>query len=346
MTSSANGYSIELIDPADSDAVAAAYGASWAGDSAPPLDIRRRCEWLYLGNPAGRARIFALQSPAGTPVGMLAVAPRRFSMGGKLRTLGLLCDFIVHKSHRTGLPALLLQRAARRSAEAAGWGTYAVPNPKSLRVIQRLGGQTAIQRPRMARPMRHHGYLSRSSYLPLTGVAWGLDILTWAWDVGLSTALRRYGTEWRDDFDVVPHDALWKRVAPSVCMGERNSAFLRWRFQEEPNRNNLVLAILCRNSTELAAYAVGELHGQSFGLRDLLIDRTAIPARSAIALLLRRVRAIGAASISFHGCTDPTALRALRLLGFRDREFETVLIHGCSKSDVAGLQLTRADEDV
>lgn len=346
MSAATPGYSIERLDPANREIVAETYTAAWAGDPAPPLDIRQRCEWLYLGNPAGHARVFGLRSPDGAMVGMLALAPRQFSIDGKPRTLGLLCDFIVHRAHRTGLPALLLQRAARRCADTEGWGTYAVPNDKSLRLIQRLGRQVQVQRPRLARPLRHYEYLQRRFSRPVAQAAWGLDTLTRAWDVGLSMSSRRHGTEWRDGFDVRAHDTLWRRVAPSVCMGVRDGSFLNWRFMEESNCRNLVLVVTRAHGSDLAAYAVGAVHDDTFEIRDFLIDPSAVSPRAAIGLVMRRARAIGAASVSVRASADRSVTGAFRLLGLRPREYESVLYGGLTPTECADLQLTRADEDV
>jgi len=346
MSAATTGYSVEQVDPRDRDIVISTYSAAWAGDAAPPLDMRSRCEWLYLSNPAGLARIFALRAPSGDSVGMLAMVPRRFSFTGSVRTMGLLCDFIVHRAHRTGMPALMLQRAARRCAESIGWGTYAIPNDKSLRLIQRMGGQIIAERPRVARPLRHYAYLRRRSNLPVAPAALGLDTLAHAWDVGLSTGPRRYRSEWRDEFDIAAHDSLWLRVAPAARMGERSGTFLRWRFSYEPNRTSPILAITRARSSKLVAYAVGELHDETFEVRDFLWDPAEISPVAFIGMIMRRARAIGAGSASFRTCPDARIGRAFGLLGLRPRESETVLYFGLSPSESTGLHLTRADEDV
>ncbi|MFO1407143.1 MAG: hypothetical protein U1F08_06390 [Steroidobacteraceae bacterium] len=346
MAKGPSDYTVEEIDPRDCEAVAAAYEAAWSGDPEPPLDIRRRCDWLYLANPAGRARILVLRSPTGDAVGMQAVAPRTFWINRSPRTLGLLCDLVVHKDHRSRLPALQLLRATRACADHEGWPIYAVPNERALRTFRQLDQNRYVDRPRVARPLRHRGYLSPRLGFSAAPVAWGLDALANAWDTLNSIGSGRHGVESPDEIDVTAHDALWQRVMPAVCMGERSGRFLRWRFWEEPDRRSRMLTIARSGDYGLAGYAIATFDNGHCSIRDLLIDSDSIPPRPALALLLRAARDLGSLSVSFRVRPDDAIARAFRTLGLREREHETVVWYGDAREQFARSHFTRADEDV
>lgn len=338
-------YTIAQLDPHDSETVAGVYRAAWAGDMAAPSSIRARLEWLYCANPAGRAEILVLRAPDESPVGMLALVPRRFWVGGTTQTLGMLCNFIVHRDHRTLLPALQLQRAARELARARGWGTYAIPNERSLPLIRRLGEQTVALRPRLARVIRHREYLLRHSATLGALASWPLDTAVWAWDCTLTMFAAGLCAEWGTAFGH-EFDNLWDRVRPHACMGERSAQFLTWRFRDEPDRTNRVLSIVQRRTGQLVSYAVGTIAADAFEIRDFLHAADQRSLRAAIGLTMRQLRDLGIAKVSFRLAADLPTTSAFRMLGFRPREAESVFIHGVNAHRLASAQITRADEDV
>lgn len=339
------GYTVATLDAHDVDAVADTYVRSWAGEPAPPLDIRTRCEWFYLANPAGAARILRLQSTAGEPVGMLALVPRTFWFAGRPATMGLLCDFIVHRDHRTVMPALKLQRAARELATQLGWGTYAIPNERSLPLLRRLGGHVQFDRPRLVRVMRHKSYIEPKSRALAWAGSGALDIAYRAWDYAHARRADELEASWTHGFDG-RFDDLWQRMRRTASMGERSAEFLAWRFGREPGRANETIAVKDARTGRLVAYAVGQPTDSTFEIRDFASDVSPERLTPCLAAIVRRLRSTPVRSITCRLSADAATTTAFYRLGFRPRESESVFIYACPGSQASPSQLTRADEDV
>jgi hypothetical protein len=338
-------YTVESIDAADRSAVILAYESAWASDTNPSVELGARCDWLYAGNPAGQAQLLRLRSSTNESVGMVAVVPRRFWLGDSSFTLGLLCDFIVHRSHRTLMPALLLQRTAREVADKVFGGTYAIPNDKSLPVIRRLGHNLVEQRPRLARIMKSRAYLARRSAALARVAGWPLDIAAAGWDYLVAATQPRLHADWLTTFDD-RFDDLWHRRPPSTCLGERSSQFLRWRFASEPDRHNFTIGVFDRRIGQLMAYCVGTQTDRVFEMRDFLCCLDPAGRRACLALMMQRIRALDVDSVSFRLYSSPSVAACFRQLAFRAREFEPVFVHYQTASTRFPNLITCADEDV
>jgi hypothetical protein len=338
-------YTVESIDATDRSAVILAYESAWAGDPKPPVEIGARCDWLYAANPAGHARLLRLRTSTNESVGMVAVVPRRFWLADSSFTLGLLCDFIVHRGHRTLMPALLLQRAAREVADRVFGGTYAIPNDKSLPVIRRLGDSIVEQRPRLARVMKSHSYLAQRSTALARVASWPLDTAAVAWENVVAASRPRLHAEWLTAFDD-RFDDLWRHRPPSSCLGERSSQFLRWRFGSEPNRRNLIVGVFDRRAGQLMAYCVGTHSGKTFEIRDFQCFLDPAGHRASLALMMQKVRSLDVESVSFRLYANRPVKACFHQLAFRAREFESVFLHSRAGSSRFPDQITRADEDV
>jgi hypothetical protein len=338
-------YTVEQIDVRDRNAVVLAYESAWAGDGEPPVEIGARYHWLYAGNPAGHAELLGLRTSSGQSVGMLAVVPRRFWVDDTPFTLGLLCDFIVHRGHRTLMPALLLQRAAREVADRIGSGTYAIPNDKSLPVIHRLGGNVVRRRPRFARVMRSHYYFVRRSATLARIASRPMDAAAAAWDFVVANLRPWLHAEWLTAFDD-RFDDLWRRTQRTNCIGERSSEYLSWRFGKEPGGHNETLGVFDRRTGVLMAYSVGSRTGRTFEMRDFLCCLDSTGQMVCLALMMRHIRRLDIDSVSFRLYSEQNLAACFNRMGFRAREFESVFFHSRLPDSRLPNLLTRADEDV
>jgi hypothetical protein len=338
-------YTVESIDATDRAAVVLAYESAWAGDPEPPLDFGTRCDWLYAANPAGHARLLRLRTSTNESVGMVAVVPRRFWLGDSSFTLGLLCDFIVHRGHRTLMPAMLLQRSARELADRVFGGTYAIPNDKSLPVIRRLGDNLVEQRPRLARVMKSHSYLAQRSATLARVTSWPLDRAAAAWDYLVAATRPRLHAEWLDAFDD-RFDDLWRRRPSSTCLGERSFQHLHWRFASEPGRKNKIIGVFDQPTGQLVAYCVGTHTDRAFEIRDFLCCLNPAGLRACLASMIRQVRSLDVDSISFRLFANQMLVSCFRQLAFRTREFESLFLHTPLPGIPFPAQITRGDEDV
>src|ERR1700682_5886823 len=148
---------LEVVElDAEPGRVSAAWHAAWAGDPQQPEELDEKLERFYRGNPAGTPRVFALTAGSDREVvGMVALAPRRVSVGGAVHTFALPCDFVVRPDYRRALPALLLQRRAQLRGLEHYSAIYALPGPRATPIFKRLGGMRVVARHRWVRILVH-----------------------------------------------------------------------------------------------------------------------------------------------------------------------------------------------
>jgi hypothetical protein len=316
------------------------------GGSIPSSSEAARAEWLYSRNPGGAAEILGLRERDGTWVGMVAIVPRRLWIDGTEHAAAYLCDYYVHPQHRTLLPALMLQRAAKRRLEESGRVSYAIPNEASLPIFRRLGAQEVLLRYRWARPIRSRPFLVGRG-AKLTSIASPLlDASGLLFDLASSCLRPDIRAEWLTGIDG-RFDDLWStlpKAGLNIC--DRSARYLRWRFHEEPGHQNLVLGFVERRSGRLAAYLIGEVTADKFAIRDILAAPVINRVAGLLAHGLLRIRKLGVAGAGVRITGADDLIRSLSRAGFRKRDPENVFIRGIPAPPSRNWILTSADEDV
>ena len=304
--------------------------------------------WFYCGAPWGPG-IVVLLSPAGSArcIGVAGIGTRRLVVDGRSTTAGLLADFAVLPGYRSLMPAMVLQKAARRiGLERYAW-VYGMPNPKAVPVFKRLGYALLAQLWRHARVVRHAPYLARRMPEPLARL--GGAVLDAATLLTTRVRLRLAGhgkIVWLDAPDA-RFDALWTRVAAQYrCIAVRDADFLRWRFLMQPGAACRFFTIERPDDSVLLAYAVCERQGEVLHVRDLLAER------DAYAWLLRALAIqayhLGATRVSVEFGGDAQVLESLAVAGFVRRSERAVYgatADGERRLDGSTWYLTSADED-
>lgn len=323
-------------------------------------DPRAQHRWYYEQNPAGPGQALLLMKD-GEAVGCAGIGTRRFVLtGAKLRG-ALLCDFAVDREHRTGLPALVLQRAVTRLVQKDHDFAYGFPNAAAVAVFRRVGFQQLGQMRRYVHLLRHGDYLARIAPRPFLGRAAALlPDLAFA----LRDALRdrrpppalALVTLGRAEVDERFDQLFEEQRHHHPILGQRGAAFLRWRFFDRPGGEpHEIAALIDRDRGDrLCAYAVlqmdrdeGRVH-----LRDLFGGELALLLQR-LAPALRR-RGFEAMSARFLGAG--AVVRTLLACGFRLRDAERAVVirpsgpTGGSSTEAALLNperwyLTDADED-
>lgn len=344
-------YRAVLTDP---DEDRASLIRVWTSNLPSAGDAAAKLAWLYLDAPAGRAHAFVLQHD-GAAVGCAGITVRELWYGDQALRAGLLADFAVDRAHRTAFPALILQRAVKRHADAAFDLSYGFPNQHAVAIHRRIGYHELGLMTRYVRVLRHTGYLERRfGHRRLVRAAGALaDAATRA--VRLAASARRItagALRWLDDVDP-RFDRLWqtaRRDHGIAC--RRDAAFLRWRFLRKPGEHNVIAALVDRRRGELRAYAVVgggpggmahllDVYGRLDAIDDLLVRlMPALHARGHTAVTLR-----------FLGDARMAALLAAHL-AVRDRN-RTVVVHAGARcpidpallGDPGRWYLTDLDED-
>ncbi|HEX6637160.1 MAG TPA: hypothetical protein VF033_05850, partial [Steroidobacteraceae bacterium] len=161
-----------------------------------------RYDWFYFGNPRGPGRVYLL-THCGELVGSLGAGTRWF-LPGPARTplrAAILVDFVVHPSHRTMFPAMLLQRVAREQEMQDVDLVYGLPEAKAAPIFKRLGATQQLTSGSHVRVIRSANYarrhLPRAPGLPVRMLCWVADRarLLSHWFNGHSRGLR---ARWHD----------------------------------------------------------------------------------------------------------------------------------------------------
>lgn len=328
----------------DADAVLAV----WRSSLGRPELAADKLRWFYRDEAGPAGVVLTMWFDGGGTracIGAAGIGTRLLRVGARTLTAGLLADFAVVPEHRSLLPALRLQRAARVSGlERHAW-VYGMPNAKAVPVLKRLGDEVLARLGRYVRVVRHSPYLSRR----LPGVAAPVAALvpdSMAW-VGSRMRLgRRMRSRWIERPDE-RFDRLWGRVAEAhPCIAVRDARFLRWRFADAPGARFAFLAIERVEDDELVAYAVCERIDATLHVRDLLGDAAA--HRPLLGALCIEARRAGAAGVSIEHAGSTALLAALSDAGFSMRSERPVYgarAAGAAPVDLDRWYLTAADED-
>jgi len=345
-------YSVRRVPAVDAEAEVLELSRRRSGKA-----NRSVFHWGYLANPVGPADCFLLDASSdgsSTVVGMVGVGPRRFEVGGKNVSAGLLGGFFVDKGHRTFFPALMLQRAVLGWARQNFDLVYGFPNTAAAPIMTKLGFRNLARLERYVLVLRHAPYiasrvgsraLGRALALPFDGVR---RLVHPGISRGASRGLAFGRVRTLDQ----RFDRLFRaRAFSDVSMGQRDAKLLQWRFLERPDEDTSIYALSSREDGELRAYVVVRVHQQLANVRDLLgVDLDSMA--EALRLAAGAARRAGCTSLSFLCAAPPRLHERLSALGFRVRPEPRHLIGhaggALTTHDPASLErwyLTEADED-
>ena len=282
-----------------------------------------RYDWLYLGSPAGPARIWLAEDGRGKLVG-LGSAFRRTLISKGVEVNGCVFgDFAVAPEHRSAGLALQLQRACFQSLES-GWAriAYDFPSTSMMAIYKRLGRGATLPFVRTAKPLRADKKVeAKISVKPVAKVASGI--------ANRVLALRDRGAASRGGWTVVEHDQrqrcgdeytdLARKVGKSsaICIF-RSAEYLNWRYLDHPMMKFEIFE--ARGGNELGGYVALTQEGDQARIVDLfgLQEHTVFAA--LISGTVERARTRGAQTVSAPVVVGSQQHAALKRQGFKDRE--------------------------
>ena len=283
-------------------------------------------EWLYLANPFGRARAWALESGADRFLGLSAAFPRRLRTEGRPFDAWVLGDFCVDQAHRSLGPALQLQRAVSAAVdrgEVDAW--YDFPSRTMQAVYGRMGLSAAGEIVRLVYPLRVDRVVERKLDNPV--LAKGLSAVGNA-VLGTRDALRRRDSSvdvrpFEDDFEASLKPG--HGVREGVWL-DRTPAYLAWRYRKDPRGPSSILSawrkttcggfvVFCaRPDTNAIVDAFG-IQDESF-LRELVLE------------VVDRARERSASKVTASVSSGHPWMETFEKLGFRRREGAPYFFYG------------------
>jgi hypothetical protein len=288
----------------------------------PDLAHRRRFDWLYRANPAGRAwSWFVYDEGTKEIVGVASVFPRDFWIGGRIERGGQVGDFAVDATHRSLGPAVLLQRATFQPVDrgALAFCYDCPPHDQGMATFRRLGMEATCRTHQFARPLRAERHvekrLGRGAFAAaVTGLANGL---LWA------RTARRHA---EPGVEIVEHtgrfDDEFSRLdrevgGPEIVRSRRGAEDLNWRYRDDPLHQYRVLT--ARRRGELLAFVVFSTAGDDAVIVDLfgrLSGGLAVALLDAAAAV---IRSAGVQTLRMTVGEDAAGREAMGRAGFRPR---------------------------
>ena len=312
-----------------------------------------RFDWLYHGNPHGKALAWlAFDEESGQGIGTAAAFPRQVYVGDSLRVGFVLGDFCIEPRFRSLALALQLQRACLEKLDSVGSAlTYDFPSDRMMSIYKRMGIPATTQFVRWAKPLRADRQIGKLIKQP--------NLSKWlAAPVNRLMEWSDLPNETEDGCTIAGHEhdcgEEFTQLARSIgslygsCV-ERSAAYLNWRFRKHPFVHHELLT--ARRHGELVGYVVFAHMENDARVADLFgINDTSIWTL-LLAAVCQRLRAQSVITLSLPALATNPWVKLLRKLGFRDRERGPIIVcdfrddSTTSNSVVPPLFLTDGDRE-
>jgi hypothetical protein len=293
-------------------------------------------EWMYKGNPAGKAVIFLVNDNEEQEcIGCLAVFPRSISVNGVDLRTGVAGDLLVHKRHRVLAPALKLEKKLVTIIQENEFDLiYGFPNKSAEPVMKRAGFKCLGPNTRIAKIVRTSEQLQRLRFCkclnkPLSAL---LDVALKLF--AFETWYRFKGglvCEEVSDFDR-RFDDLWMRSKTRFqVVGERTSELLRWKYLEKPDTEYRIHAIFSSNKAELKGYIIHCMDENSISIKDLVLPEDETASRIFVSNFLRHVKKQPISSVVMQFLENEEIIDSLKRFGFVKRKNDWSVYYYCSE---------------
>jgi hypothetical protein len=209
-----------------------------------------RYKWLYEGNPTGPTHTFVgMHVESDSVMGCASIVARRIAMGGRIASGGMLCDFAIDKKHRTAGPAIAIQR--RIGKESVGVGAeflFGYPNEAAKPIFKRLRWIFVGEAGAYVKPLRSEYKVRERISNPILAKLGGIVVDT-ALRASQARHFLRQPRLFRTDITRradARFDDLWQRTRPRFITGEKDAAYLNWRYAEFPTADNKFFLLLSK----------------------------------------------------------------------------------------------------
>ncbi|MEW6442097.1 MAG: hypothetical protein AB1640_14265 [bacterium] len=288
-----------------------------------------RYDWLKRGNPAGETVwLAALAEDSREIGGMISILPREVWVRGRRVRTGILGDFVVDKPYRVFGPTWLLPKAAVDSFRDLGFAwLYTLPNAQTRKIVERVGFRDLGQMKYLVKPVAVGHYL-HTALGPVLAKAAGTVVDAALRRVARETyAFGRYALESVSEVSE-EFDRLWDRVRASQegAVGDHSSAYLRWRYLDNPLFDFSLLTCREGGCGGLSGYLVYKITDRRLEIYDYVADDSRCFG-ALMKALVRLARDSGCFAIYTTVFEDHPLLPALKWYLFVDARYEMRLFH-------------------
>jgi hypothetical protein len=288
----------------------------------PDLAHRRRFDWLYRDNPAGRAWAwFVYDEGTKEIVGVASVFPHDVWIGERLERCGQVGDFAVDATHRSLGPAVMLQRATFEPVDggALAFCYDCPPHDQGMATFRRLGIDATCRTEQFARPLRAERLVEkRLGRGPVAATV-----------TALANGLLRVRSGRRHaepGVEIGEHpgrfDAEFSRLdrevgAAGVVRSRRWAEDLNWRYRDDPLHQYRVLT--ARRRGQLLAFVVVSTAGDDAVVVDLFGRLSGDLAAALLNAAAAALRSAGVQTLRMTVGEDAAGREAMSRGGFRPR---------------------------
>lgn len=281
-------------------------------------------QWFYKNNPNGKADCWLISDQGNNMVvAASAIFPRSIYVNGNQLKTGIAGDFAVDQHHRILGPALKLQKELVSYCKGSDYSfIYGYPNRKAEAVLKRAGHQLLGPTHRMVRIVDTERilekYLGRSFFIRLSG-----KLLNWVIGKVARESRQNFSIKYRFETAMsVDHrfDDLWQRGKLNYSfMGERSSAFLRWRLDQCPSRSHSYFLVSEKNNDRLVGYIAWYVSDKVVNIADMFCEDLNCLERLLLPSFLRHTmkQRFGSVSVLFAG--QPKVLNIFKKYHFISR---------------------------
>lgn len=237
-----------------------------------------RISWLQFGNPAGETHwILAIDKRNNKLSGTISLMPKEMRHSDKIVKGLILGDYMVQTKYRVYGPAILLAKAAIKSAiEKKMDFIYSVPNKSSGRIVQGAGLKNTLNMVNFAKPVFSFHYAKK--YLKFT-VA---KILSPYIDIFLRVfSLETYAHSKKmnvtmdscHDIDKMLDKINGYQIEECTLTAERCQKYLKWRYFDNPTKKYFLLTCKDKKDRRLLGYLIYSKTKYGIDIDDVLLVR-------------------------------------------------------------------------
>jgi len=221
---------------------------------------RGRLDAMYNDSTHGASSWMIYCNDYTDPVGCLSVLPVKIPNRRETATIGINCDMIITREHRTLGPAVMLARSLLKDAGALGYDVLlAMPNEMSMPVFKRVGYKKVGNAIRFSRVLRSRNKVSqiiRNEYVKLI-VSYVVDMSLHF--MTLNSFMRLYYWTRRKhihEIDVSINDPDINSILFNEDIDNDTIDFLYWRYGQVGNNESRIFNIkdIKNNSNHYIVY--------------------------------------------------------------------------------------------
>lgn len=293
-------------------------------NSIQPRPLDKKFDWIYLGNPSGKATLWMLHHEETDALsGMTALFPRFFSINAESLHCAVAGDLLVHQKHRSLGPALILQRNVIAAAKSGKYCfIYGFPNKSAEAVWKRIGYKVIGPTVRLTKVLRTSSLLKKYNipkvftYILSPIMDFGLCLFSVeTWKFKSKDYICRFV-----DIPDGRFDRLYEKLKKQYSViGQRDSAFLKWKYLNDPDDKHQFFAVFNSSEDEVYGYLAFCHSSSRVDIRDFAFGEDEAANNNLVLCFLKHMRRLGKESITFRFLENPTLLNFFKKLQFVKR---------------------------